>query len=256
MRSSSNANASRRRCRCRSRDAPSPLSFDAARRAPAGARPWHGGGFWPLTAAPAGAKVVTVPTGSGSEEVAVGLQPRDAESASWQCATVESFDNPEGNPVVHKNETYAIYWDPTDHYHGDWQHLIDTFLQGLGADSGSTDTYSRWTASTPTGPTSPPPTSRPSGAPTPIRTHIRPRATAQTRTRWKSRIGSGPSKRKKNTPSLPHRRPDAQRAPNLHRGARPAEGHGLDLLPADASRRHRLPRRRRPHGSLLGLHRA
>ncbi len=56
------------------------------------------------------------------------------------AATVASFNNPEGNPVLHKNETYAIYWDPTDHYHGDWQHLIDTFFQGLGADSASTGT--------------------------------------------------------------------------------------------------------------------
>ncbi len=42
--------------------------------------------------------------------------------------------------MLHKNETYAVYWDPTDHYHGDWQHLIDTFFHGLGADSGSTGT--------------------------------------------------------------------------------------------------------------------
>jgi hypothetical protein len=84
--------------------------------------------------APAGAVVTMVgPT-------KVGLQPREAESFFKGTPTVASFDNPEGNPVLHKNETYAIYWDPTDHYHGDWQHLIDTFLQGLGADSGSTGT--------------------------------------------------------------------------------------------------------------------
>lgn len=87
-----------------------------------------------LAAAPAGAVVTTVgPT-------KVGLQPREAESFFEGTPTVESFDNPEGSPVLHKNETYAIYWDPTDHYHGDWQHLIDTFLQGLGTDSGSTGT--------------------------------------------------------------------------------------------------------------------
>jgi hypothetical protein len=88
-----------------------------------------------LAAAPAGAVVTTVgPTN-------VGLQPRDTESFfDGDRATVASFDNPEGSLVLHKNETYAIYWDPTDHYHGDWQHLIDTFLQGLGADSGSTGT--------------------------------------------------------------------------------------------------------------------
>jgi hypothetical protein len=87
-----------------------------------------------LAAVPAGAVVTTVgPT-------KVGLQTREAESIFEGTPTVASFDNPEGNPVLHKNETYAIYWDPTDHYHGDWQHLIDTFFQGLGADSGSTGT--------------------------------------------------------------------------------------------------------------------
>jgi hypothetical protein len=98
--------------------------------------------LWALTAVPASAKVVTVPTaGAGSEEVSVGSLPRDSES--WfegNTATVGSFNNPVGNAVVHKNETYAIYWDPTDHYHGDWQHLIDIFLQGLGIESGSTGT--------------------------------------------------------------------------------------------------------------------
>ncbi len=95
--------------------------------------------LWSLTAAPASAKVVTVPTGSGAEEVSVGLLPRESEVA-FDAATVGSFNNPEGNAVLHKNETYAIYWDPTDHYHGDWQHLIDTFFQGLGIESGTTGT--------------------------------------------------------------------------------------------------------------------
>lgn len=89
--------------------------------------------------APAGAKVVKVPTGPSSE-VSVGLQSREAASVFEGMPTVESFNNPEGNPVLHKNETYAIYWDPTDHYHGDWQTQIDTFFHGLGADSGSTGT--------------------------------------------------------------------------------------------------------------------
>jgi PKD domain-containing protein len=95
--------------------------------------------LWSLTAVPASARVVTVPTDSGAEEVSVGLQPRESEFA-FDGATVGSFNNPEGNAVVHKNETYAIYWDPTDHYHGDWQHLIDTFFQGLGIESGTTGT--------------------------------------------------------------------------------------------------------------------
>jgi uncharacterized membrane protein YgcG len=87
-----------------------------------------------LTTATAAAVVTTL----GSTKV--GLQPRAAEFVFEGTPFVASFDNAEGNAVLHKNETYAIYWDPTDHYHGDWQHLIDTFLHGLGADSGSTDT--------------------------------------------------------------------------------------------------------------------
>ena len=86
------------------------------------------------SAAPAGAVV----TAAGS--TTVGLQPREAASFFNSTPTAASFNNPEGNQVLHKNETYAIYWDPTDHYHGDWQHLIDTFFHGLGADSGSTGT--------------------------------------------------------------------------------------------------------------------
>ncbi len=93
--------------------------------------------LWLLSAEFASAKVVTVHTGSGAEEVSVGLLPRYSE---FEGPLAGSFNNPEGNAVVHKNETYAIYWDPTDHYHGDWQHLIDIFLQGLGDESGTTGT--------------------------------------------------------------------------------------------------------------------
>jgi hypothetical protein len=93
-----------------------------------------------LSAAPAGALVKSIPTGVGGT-VTVGLQPRETASfLEGDLSTVASFNNPSGSPVLHRNETYAIYWDPTDHYHGDWQHLIDTFFQGLGADSGSTGT--------------------------------------------------------------------------------------------------------------------
>jgi hypothetical protein len=50
-----------------------------------------------------------------------------------------------GGPVVPTNATYAIYWDPAKlrpgdpgrpgKYHGDWQELINGFLQGVGAES-------------------------------------------------------------------------------------------------------------------------
>jgi hypothetical protein len=87
-----------------------------------------------LAPAPAGAVVTKV------ESTTVGLQPRSTSLPLWLFehppGQVE-FVNPTGNPVVGASDTYAIYWDPTDHYHGDWQHLIDTFFRSMGASSGS-----------------------------------------------------------------------------------------------------------------------
>jgi hypothetical protein len=82
-----------------------------------------------LTAMPAGAIVAKV----GSSEV--GLQPRVTEFfLDGQLGA--SFANASGNPVVHSNSTYSIFWDPTNSYHGDWQHLINGFLQRVGGTSG------------------------------------------------------------------------------------------------------------------------
>jgi hypothetical protein len=85
---------------------------------------------------PAWAIVTTVGPSS------VGLQPRSTSLLSGgvfeePSIEPEKFANPNGHPVVSANKTYAIYWDPTDHYHGDWQHLIDVFFRSLGTDSGS-----------------------------------------------------------------------------------------------------------------------
>jgi hypothetical protein len=49
----------------------------------------------------------------------------------------QSFGNSTGAPVVHGASVWVIYWDPKDLYHGDWQHLVNTFLQNVGTDSGS-----------------------------------------------------------------------------------------------------------------------
>jgi hypothetical protein len=88
-------------------------------------------------AGPAGAVVTTVNTGSGN--TVVGLQPRNSSSfVDGDSAAAPTFANPAGHPVVHSSQTFAVYWDPTDHYHGDWQGIIDTFLHGVGAESGST----------------------------------------------------------------------------------------------------------------------
>lgn len=102
-----------------------------------------------LTAAAADARVVSV--GSTS----VGLQPRE-EARYWEGAvkwnglgklegevnhSVGSFVNDPAapsspGPVLHSLASYAIYWDPQDYYHGDWQGLIDGFLANLGSVGG------------------------------------------------------------------------------------------------------------------------
>jgi hypothetical protein len=93
--------------------------------------------------APAGALV----TEAGGPKV--GLQPRstllfpgETEEAGKPLypahpAYPEKFANPTGAPVVASSHVYAIYWDPTDSYHGDWQNSIDGFMQAMGAGSGS-----------------------------------------------------------------------------------------------------------------------
>jgi hypothetical protein len=84
-----------------------------------------------LTSAPASALVETV----GGQ--AYGVAPRTVVEPQTTEGEPFSFANAAGNPVVHSSATYAVYWDPTDHYHGDWQQLIDTFLQNMSIGSGS-----------------------------------------------------------------------------------------------------------------------
>jgi hypothetical protein len=67
----------------------------------------------------------------------VGLQPRSMSLLDGAGAGPESFANPGGDPVLPSNKTYAIYWDPTYHYHNDWEEVIDKFFQNMGAASGS-----------------------------------------------------------------------------------------------------------------------
>ncbi|HEY3969932.1 MAG TPA: PKD domain-containing protein [Solirubrobacteraceae bacterium] len=87
--------------------------------------------------APAGALVLST---SGTK---VGLQPRSSLLYGSPLNIKEypqnpwKFENAQGNAIVNSSKIYAIYWDPTDHYHGDWQGVIDTFLQKMGAASNS-----------------------------------------------------------------------------------------------------------------------
>ena len=97
------------------------------------------------SAAPAGA-VVTVDEGA-----VVGAQPRNQatlfdgplyqnelnEVKELTPDEPEKFANAAGHPVVHGSAVYAIYWDPTYHYHDDWKEKIDEFFQGLGDMSNS-----------------------------------------------------------------------------------------------------------------------
>ena len=43
----------------------------------------------------------------------------------------------QGGPVLHSSDVYVVYWDPRGSYRGDWQRLIDKYVQGVGAESGT-----------------------------------------------------------------------------------------------------------------------
>jgi hypothetical protein len=47
-----------------------------------------------------------------------------------------------GGPVLHSSDSYAIYWDPSGAYRGDWMQLINEYLHNVGSDSGkSSDVF-------------------------------------------------------------------------------------------------------------------
>jgi PKD domain len=78
-----------------------------------------------LSAAPAGAVVMTV----GANEY--GVQPQTSAASTPTKPLAYG-----GGPVVHSNETYAIYWDPNDAYAA-WETEVSGFLQKVGKSSGS-----------------------------------------------------------------------------------------------------------------------
>jgi len=87
-----------------------------------------------LAVGPAGAHVLTV------EGTKAGIDPRSTVLLGSQLnfdfpLEREKFENPQGNAIVSSSKVYAIYWDPTNHYDGDWQHLIDVFLKSMGGSS-------------------------------------------------------------------------------------------------------------------------
>ncbi len=84
----------------------------------------------------AGAVVKTIEVGPGTN-TEVGLQPREVNESRDPGELAPEFANTGEGAVLHGAQTYVIYWDPTDSYHGDWQNLIDTFMHAMGVDSGS-----------------------------------------------------------------------------------------------------------------------
>jgi hypothetical protein len=83
-----------------------------------------------LAAAPAGAVVSTI------EGTTVGVQPR-ISNGYLAGRNPKTFANPSGNPVLHGDDVYAIYWDPTDHYWSEWQRGLDTYFHEVGVASDS-----------------------------------------------------------------------------------------------------------------------
>ncbi len=69
--------------------------------------------------------------------VDVGLQPRDLAGTRDGRGVVGAFRDAGPGPIVPANHTYAIFWDPTNSYHGNWQESVETFFRGMGAGSGS-----------------------------------------------------------------------------------------------------------------------
>lgn len=70
-----------------------------------------------------------------AEGVTIGLQPRSTSLSAGEG--VPGFESANGSPIVSSSAVTAIYWDPKDLYHGDWQGIIDRFLQNMGQASGS-----------------------------------------------------------------------------------------------------------------------
>ncbi len=88
-----------------------------------------------LTLIPASASAHVVKVG-GME---FGVQKHSAPATLFEGEGQErqTFANPGGNPVLHQNSTYAIFWDPEYHYLDPWVEVIDQFFQNMSSASGS-----------------------------------------------------------------------------------------------------------------------
>ncbi len=85
----------------------------------------------------------------------VGLQPYDASTLNDGPVLIdeadffetlfernffdpnpETFANAAGNPVLHGEGAYVVFWDPDDLYHGDWQHVVEGYLHNVSLENG------------------------------------------------------------------------------------------------------------------------
>ena len=159
-----------------------------------------------------------------------------------------SFGNAAGHPVLHSANTYAIFWDPQDFYHGDRQGLIDNYLRARGRLKRPAEQRLRGRLAVHRrDATSPLPAVRCSteAPPTPI--HIRPRDAA-TRVRLKSALRVVTAQ-----VCLTDTDVRAELQTYIPGSTNCRRGMEQDLLHLDAPGRGGLPRRGRPHRAVLGL---
>ena len=192
------------------------------------------------SAAPAGAIVEEV---SGTE---VGLQPRvfaEIEDGPFGNSGYnpfpETFENANGNPVVHGSDVYLVYWDPTYHYHNDWKELIDKFAENVNEAQNSTaDVFAmdeQYTDKTNV----------------PAYNRVTFRGSYTDTTPYPEPAGCEDPQSADGIQILPHRadhlsqrRPDQDAVEVVHRTAQTADGHEHHLLHPHPSRRGSVPRRR------------
>jgi PKD domain len=86
-----------------------------------------------LGTAPASALVVEV----GGTKFGVQRHSAPASLFAGEGLQPATFANAGGDPVVHQNSTYAIFWDPDYRYLDPWTEVIDQFFQNMSTASGA-----------------------------------------------------------------------------------------------------------------------
>src|SRR5947209_2158105 len=89
-----------------------------------------------VVAAPAAAKLVTLPNGRG---ISIMPRTRVGHAQPRRTATPNSTLVYAGGPVLHTSDTVAIYWDPSTHHFSSsaFEPLVNRFLGDVAHDSGT-----------------------------------------------------------------------------------------------------------------------